>query len=91
MRTVRIVASTLAVAALGVVGSQSGALASQATETCTHGIAYDNSSHKRVEYLGSRTTVRPAHPQLPAHHMDRHRQPHPGRQLRPLGRPDGRA
>jgi hypothetical protein len=56
MRTVRIVASTLAVAALGVVGSQSGALASQATETCTHGIAYDNSSHKRVEYLGSRTT-----------------------------------
>ena len=56
MKIIPIAAATLALAALGVAGSQSGALDSQETDTCTHGIAYNNSGHLRVEYLGARNT-----------------------------------
>jgi len=53
-RTARIVASTLAVAALGVAGAQSGATASQLTDTCTTGIKVPSSSHPNgVEFLSS--------------------------------------
>ena len=55
-RTIRVLASALAVAGGGVAASQTGAIASQQTDTCTHGIAYDNSGHVRVEYLGARNT-----------------------------------
>jgi hypothetical protein len=50
-RTTRIVASTLAMAALGVAGAQSGANATQGTTTCTHGVQTPSSGHNYgVEY-----------------------------------------
>ena len=54
-RTTRIVASTLAVAALGVAGAQSGAQATSATSTCSHGVVTPSSGHNHgVEYVSSR-------------------------------------
>lgn len=53
-RTTRIVASTLAVAALGVAGAQSGANATQGTDTCTHGVLTPSSGHNYgVEFESS--------------------------------------
>lgn len=52
-RTTRIVASTLAIAALGVAGSQSGANANAFTNTCSHGFVMPSSGHPAgVEYVG---------------------------------------
>ena len=51
-RTARIVASTLAIGALGIAGSQSAASANNVTNTCTHGVAANNSGHAWVAYLG---------------------------------------
>ncbi len=54
-RTTRIVASTLAVAALAVAGAQSGANATAWTDTCTHGVAIPSSGHDNgVTFLSSR-------------------------------------
>jgi hypothetical protein len=53
-RTTRIVASTLAIAALGVVGSQTGASATTETNTCSHGVVPNNSGHKWVAFISSR-------------------------------------
>jgi hypothetical protein len=53
-RGARIVASALAVGALGVAGVQSGATASQLTDTCTHTVKVPSSSHPNgVEFLTS--------------------------------------
>jgi hypothetical protein len=52
-RTTRIVASTLAIAALGVAGAQSGAVANNITDTCTHGVANNSSGHRQVVYESS--------------------------------------
>lgn len=54
-RTTRMLASTLAIAALGVVGAQTGAHATQTTTTCTHGVSVPSSGHNAgVEYLSFR-------------------------------------
>jgi hypothetical protein len=55
-RTTRILASTLAMAALGVAGAQGGALATSATDTCSHGVVTPSSGHNHgVEYRSFRT------------------------------------
>jgi hypothetical protein len=52
LRIKRIVASTLAVAALGVAGSQSGANATTLTDTCVHGSVTPSSGHNHgVRFL----------------------------------------
>ena len=52
-RTTRIVASTLAIAALGVAGTQTGANATPVTNTCVHGAVAPSSGHANgVEYIG---------------------------------------
>jgi hypothetical protein len=53
-RKTRFVAGMLAVAALGLAGTQSGAMATSDTDTCSHGVVPDSSSHRWVEYLSSR-------------------------------------
>jgi hypothetical protein len=68
-RTTRIVVSTLAIAALGIAGSQSGASATQGTDTCTHGVLVPSSGHNAgVEYLSSRD-VEDAHIHKYKHHV----------------------
>jgi hypothetical protein len=53
-RTTRIAASTLAIAALGIAGSQSGANANQFTNTCSHGVVVPSSGHPAgVVYVSS--------------------------------------
>jgi hypothetical protein len=54
-KTTRIAASALAIAALGIAGSQTGANATAATDTCTHGVEIPSSGHNNgVTFLGSR-------------------------------------
>ena len=60
-RTTRRLASTLAVAALGVAGAQSGAHATSFTDTCSHGVVIPSSGHNHgVEYESFRN-VEDAH------------------------------
>jgi hypothetical protein len=55
-RTTRIVASTLAVAALGVAGAHSGANATTGTDPCVHGSVTPSSGHYHgVEFLSEWT------------------------------------
>ena len=57
-----IVASTLAIAALGVAGAQSGAHASPFAAVCTHGVTAPAANHQKgVEYVGFRTGAAGAH------------------------------
>lgn len=51
-RRTHVVAGVLATAALGLTAA-TGAQAGPFTNTCTHGIAYNNSGHPRVEYVGA--------------------------------------
>jgi hypothetical protein len=60
-RTRRIVASTLAIAALGVAGAQSAANAGPITQTCAHNNVANNSGHPLVEYLGHFTNAGGVH------------------------------
>ena len=61
-RRTGIVASTLAIAALGVAGAQTGAHASVFAATCTHGIVAPFAGHPNgVEYVGFRTGPAGAH------------------------------
>lgn len=54
-RTRGILASTLAMAALGVAGAQSGAHATSATDTCSHGVVTPSSGHNHgVAFVSSR-------------------------------------
>ena len=51
-RRTRVVAGVLATAALGLAAA-TGAQAGPFTNTCTHGIAFNNSGHPSVVYVGS--------------------------------------
>ena len=67
-RTTRIVASTLAIGALGVAGAQSNANANANTQTCAHMNVANNSGHPWVEYLGHTTTAAGVHVHKYRHH-----------------------
>lgn len=57
-RTTRIVASTLAVAALGVAGAHSAANATTWTDTCFHGSVTPSSGHNHgVQWLSHWTVL----------------------------------
>jgi len=67
-RTTRIVASTLAIAALGVAGAHSAANATDFTDTCVHGSVTPSSGHNGgVEWL-SEWTVAGDHTHKYRHH-----------------------
>ena len=56
-RSKRAVAGTFAAAVLGLAGVAGVAIASDNTDTCTHGVATNSSGHRQVVYESSRNSA----------------------------------